>query len=196
MAMSDYAEDLIELSLEKIHRAESLLQKVLIKALIGRASTDDLSDHNITQMLVMETTLGELNYSLPRPCKRTRRKRSTPAGSKPISPLTIQQAPFVRRSQSPTHAMQLSTQPTCAPQPKGPPTQMVNLPTLASLQEWWQRQMMQAIIYVLHNKQAANRDGAAATAATVVSVAVAVVVTIAAMHHRHSPHNSVNHRWT
>ena len=100
MAMSDYAEDLIELSLEKIHRAETLLEKVLIKALIGRASTDDLSDHDITQMLDMETTMGELNCSLPQPNKRTRRKRSIPAGPKPISPLTIQQAPCVRRSRT------------------------------------------------------------------------------------------------
>ena len=113
-------------------------------------------------MLDMETTVGELNCSLPQPSKSTRRKRAIPAGPKPISPLTIQQAPCVRRSRSPTLAMQLST----------------------------------PIIHVLHNKQAANRDDAAATAATVVSVAVAVVVTIAAMHHRHGPHNSVNHRWT
>ena len=69
MAMSDYAEDLIELSLEKIHRAKALLEKVLIKALIGRASTDDLSDHDITQMLDMETTVGELNCSLPSPAR-------------------------------------------------------------------------------------------------------------------------------
>ena len=100
MALSSYAEDLIELSLDKICRANSLLKIVLIKSLVETASTEDLTDDDIIQMLDMETSVGDLLQSLRQPHPRRRKKRRVPTGPKPVSPLTIPQTPCVGRSRT------------------------------------------------------------------------------------------------
>ena len=100
MALSSYAEDLLELSLEKTRKANSLLQVVLIKSLIKTANTEDLTIDDAIQMLEMEMSVGDLLRSLRQPDPRRRKKRSIPAGPKPVSPLTIPQTPCVTRSRT------------------------------------------------------------------------------------------------
>ena len=100
MALSTYAEDLIELSLDKICRTNSLLQSVLIQSLIETATIEDLTIDDIIQMLEMETSVGDLLRSLRQPHPRRRKKRRLRAGPKPVSPLTIPQTPCVSRSRA------------------------------------------------------------------------------------------------
>ena len=100
MALSSYAEDLLELSLDKICKAESLLQIALIKSLIEIANIEDLTDDDIIQMLDMETSVGDLLRSLRQPRPKRRKKRRVSAGPKPVSPLTIPQTPCVSRSRA------------------------------------------------------------------------------------------------
>ena len=70
MALSSYAEDLLELSLEKTRKANSLLQVVLIKSLIKTANTEDLTIDDAIQMLEMEMSVGDLLRSLRQPDQR------------------------------------------------------------------------------------------------------------------------------
>ena len=100
MALSSYAEDLLELSLEKTRKANSLLQVVLIKSLIKTANTEELTIDDAIQMLEIEMSVGDLLRSLRQPDPRRRKKRSIHEGPKPVSPLTIQQTPCVTRSRA------------------------------------------------------------------------------------------------
>ena len=100
MALSSYAEDLIELSLDKICRTTSLLQIMLIQSLMETATIEDLTIDDIIQMLEMETSVGDLLRSLRQPHPRRRKKRRIPAGPKPVSPLTIPQTPCVGKSRT------------------------------------------------------------------------------------------------
>ena len=100
MALSFYAKDLIELSLDKVSRADSLLQIALIRSLIEATSTEDLTIDDVIQMLEMDMSVGDLLRSPRQPHPRRRKKRRIPAGPKPVSPLTIPQTTCVTRSRT------------------------------------------------------------------------------------------------
>ena len=98
MATNSYVKDLLKLSRHKEHRAKSLVQIVLIKSLIRTTNSEDLSYEDITHMLEMRKSVGDLLRSPLQPRPRRRMERYITPLLKPISPLARPQTPLLHRT--------------------------------------------------------------------------------------------------
>ena len=98
MATNSYVKDLLKLSRHKEHRAKPLVQIVLIKSLIRTTNSEDLSYEDITHMLEMRKSVGDLLRSLLQPRPRRRMERFITPLPKPISPLARPQTSRVHRT--------------------------------------------------------------------------------------------------
>ena len=98
MATNSYVKDLLKLSRHKEHKAKHLVQIVLIKSLIRTTNSEDLSYEDITHMLEMRKSVGDLLRSLRQPRPRRRMERYVSPLPKPISPLARPQTPLLHRT--------------------------------------------------------------------------------------------------